>query len=400
MILVDLDTAKTPTNFDLFPRLLAPHGVVIFLVHCKPFCSKRPILLLTRFAAGNPSEEEGFVSLNVHEFVSKLQADLGCDVTIEDLPAGQTIVLARNFTPPSVLPEELTTGVVFHHFLHGNEGELVEKVKQMSAEGELWIAGNDDAAGIGALGAAAGLISEETQFTVHSVLFEDTSLTVDEREGWIHTIRQNPKILEDHLKITTDGEVLVRRAVQGSPSTKNAEIQHFGYSKNSHGHRSVAAAYLPLPGSNEVEVAVEAFGLTDLEDDAPLTAFVGSLDGKKVLGYSYQKLVDTVVIDRKAITSLPESVSAVDAVSLPDTILPAWVGLIEVGRIEKNSIVLVHDALSRVSTLFFVLGIFVLTPTYRCRPCRDSDRPELRGASVLHRRVEIRGSDSVYRVRH
>jgi hypothetical protein len=117
----------------------------------------------------------------------------------------------------------------------------------------------------------------------------------------------------------------------------------------------VAAAYPPLPGPSEVEVAVEAFGITDLEDGAPLNAFVGSVDGKKVLGYSHQKLVDTVVVDRRAITSLPETVSVTDAVSLPDTTLPAWVGLVEVGKIEKNSIVLVHDALSRTPPLLFVL---------------------------------------------
>ena len=296
----------------------------------------------------------------MQEFTSKLEALSAREVFVQHFPAGQSVIVARNFTPPSVLPEELTTDVVFHHFLHGNEGELVEKVKQMPAEGELWIAGNDDAAGIGALGVAAGLIAEEAQFTVHSVLFEDTSLAVEEREGWIHTIRQNPKILEGHLKVTAAGEILVRRAVQGSPSTKNVEIRHFGYSKNSHGHRSVAAAYPPLPGPNEVEVAVEAFGLTDLEDEAPLTAFIGNVDGKKVLGYSYQKLIDTVVVDKKAIVSLPESVSIADAVSLPTAILPAWVGLVEVGRIEKNSVVMVHDALSRMPLLFLVLKVFVL----------------------------------------
>ena len=306
-----------------------------------------PISLLTYFVAGSPSEEEGFVSLSVQEFVSKLHDQSARDVSVKNLPAGQSIVVARNFTPPFALPEELTTNVVFHHFLHGNEGELVEKVKRTPAEGELWVVGNDDAAGIGALGVAAGLIAEETQFTVHSVLFEDTSLSVDEREGWIHTIRQNPRILEDHLKVTAAGEVLVRRAIQGSPGLRTVEISHFGYSKNSHGHRSVTATYPPLPGPNEVEVAVEAFGLTDLEDEVLLTTFVGSVDGKKVLGYSYQKLTDTVVVDKKAIIPLPESISVADAVSLPNTILSAWVGLVEVGRVEKNSIVLVHDALSR-----------------------------------------------------
>ena len=55
--------------------------------------------------------------------------------------------------------------------------------------------------------------------------------------------------------------------------------------------------------------------------------------------------------------------------------------------------------LPRTSSLFFVLGIFVLIPTYRCWPCCGSDHPEVRGASVLHCRVEIQGSDSVYGVR-
>lgn len=263
------------------------------------------------------------------------------------LPAGQSVVFARNFTPASVHPEELTSNLLIHHFIHGNEGELVEKVKTMSAEGELWIVGNDDAAGIGALGIAAALTAEEVQFTVHSVLFEDTTLSIEEREGWIHTIRQNPKILEDHLKVTSAGEVLVRRAVQGSPSIKPAVIKNVGYSRNAHGHGSVAAAYPPLTGPGEIEVAVEAFGLTDLDAEIPLTAFVGTADGQKVVGYSYQKLTDTVVIDKARVIPLIGSVSVTDAVSLPSSVLSAWVGLVELGRIEKKSVILVHDALSR-----------------------------------------------------
>jgi len=298
-------------------------------------------------AGGTPSEEEGFASLTVQEFVSKLEALPAQEVQVQQLPAGQTVIIARNFTPASVLPEDLATNVVVHHFLHGNEGELVEKVKAMPTEGELWIVGNDDAAGIGALGVAAGLIAEEAQFTVHSVLFEDTTLSEEDREGWIHTIRQNPKSLEDHLKVTGAGEVLVRRAVQGSPSVKPSEIKSVGYSKNAHGHRSVSATYPSAAGPGEIEVTVEAFGLTDLEAETPLTAFVGTADGQKVLGYSYQKLIDTVVVDKASVTPLIDSVSPADAVSLPTSVLPAWTGLVELGKIEKNSVVLVHDALSR-----------------------------------------------------
>ena len=217
----------------------------------------------------------------------------------------------------------------------------------MPVDGELWIVGNDDAAGIGALGVAAGLVAEEVRFTVHSVLFEDTTLSFEEREGWVYTIRQNPNILEDHLKVTGSGEVLVRRAVQGSPSIRPAVIKNFGYSRNAHGHSSVAAAYLPPVGPGEIEVIVEAFGLTDLDAETPLTAFVGSADGQKVIGYSYQKLIDTVVVGKASIIPLIDSVSITDAVSLPSSILAAWVGLIELGKIEKTSVILVHDALSR-----------------------------------------------------
>ena len=35
VILATLDISKAPTNLDLFPRLLAPSGVAIFLVHCE-----------------------------------------------------------------------------------------------------------------------------------------------------------------------------------------------------------------------------------------------------------------------------------------------------------------------------------------------------------------------------
>ena len=298
-----------------------------FLVHCKSRLPRRTVSPLIHFSAGDPSEEEGFVSLGVQEFAPVLEDLSAHEVLVQHLPAGQSVVVARNFSPLSALPEELTTAIVFHHSLHGNEGELVEKVKQMPAEGELWIIRNDDAAGICALGVNAGLIAEEALFTVHSVLFKDTSLSADESEGWIHTIHHNPKILEDHLKVTASGEFLVRRAIQGSPNTKDFEIHHVGYSKNSHGRRSVATAYPPLPGPNEFEVAVEAFGLTDCEAETPLTAFVGSVDGKKVLGYSYQKLIDIVAVDKKVITSLPESVSVADAVHCQLPSFPPGSGL-------------------------------------------------------------------------
>ncbi|KAF9642420.1 hypothetical protein BDM02DRAFT_3193301 [Thelephora ganbajun] len=183
VILTNLNISKTPINLELVPRLLAPSGVTIFLIH-----------------SGAPSEEEGFSSLTIQEFASKLEALSAQDIQAQQLPAGQSVIVARNFTPPSFLFEELTTNMITHHFLHRNKGELIEKVKTISTEAELWIVGNNNAASIGALGVAAALIAEEPQFTVHSVLFEDTTLSVKEHEGWIHTIRQNPKVLSGMYK--------------------------------------------------------------------------------------------------------------------------------------------------------------------------------------------------------
>ncbi|KAF9642419.1 hypothetical protein BDM02DRAFT_3133100, partial [Thelephora ganbajun] len=50
----------------------------------------------------------------------------------------------------------------------------------------------------------------------------------------------------------------------------------------------------------------------------------------------------------RSITPLIDSVSVTNTVSLPSSVLPTWVGLVELGGIEKNSVVLIHDALSRV----------------------------------------------------
>jgi hypothetical protein len=221
------------------------------------------------------------------QLVQKLKALSALEVETRELSTGQTVIVARNFTPISVLPEELSQDIHIHNFRHGNEGKLVELVKNMPQGGELWVVGNDDAAGIGALGVAAGLIAEEAQFTVHSVLFEDTSLTIEEREGWVHTIRQNPKILEDHLKVSSSGELLVRRAVQGSAKVRPMPVRSVGFVTNAHGTRSVSAIYPPPVSADEVEIAVNAVGITDLASEVPLAAFFGTAEGKRVCSFFF-----------------------------------------------------------------------------------------------------------------
>jgi hypothetical protein len=109
-------------------------------------------------------------------------------------------------------------GVVIHHFEQGNE-ELVEIVKSLSAGSELWIVGNGDAAGFGALGITACMAAESSNLVVRTLIFETHSISRD-AEVIIHSLRQSPFLLEQHLKYTCAGEVLVRRLVYGSLRSK------------------------------------------------------------------------------------------------------------------------------------------------------------------------------------
>ncbi|KAF9645763.1 hypothetical protein BDM02DRAFT_3189449 [Thelephora ganbajun] len=49
----------------------------------------------------------------------------------------------------------------------------------------------------------------------------------------------------------------------------------------------------------------------------------------------------------------PEKLSSLlrHSVSLPSSVLPAWVGPVKLGRIKKNLVVLIRDALSRSDAL-------------------------------------------------
>jgi len=179
-----------------------------------------------------------------------------------------------NFTPPSVFPEKLTTNIAFHHFLHGNEGELVEKVKRMATEGELWVIGSDDAAGIGALGVSAGLIAEEAQFTVYSVLFGTLPcLLMNARAGSTPSVTTLGS-WEATSRLPCPARFWFAVPSKDRPAPRTSRFTTSD-TPRTHGQRSVAAAFPLLPGPNEVEIAVEAFDLTELEYQTPFTAFVG-----------------------------------------------------------------------------------------------------------------------------
>jgi hypothetical protein len=165
--------------------------------------------------------------------------------------------------------------VVIHHFEHGNEGELVDIVKNLSADSELWIVGDDDALGTGALGLAACIIAESPEYTVHSLLFENHDICPQARESIIYSLRQNTSLLEQHLMYTRSGEVFVRRLIYGQPEVKDTAAPRT-LSDSSKGPLS----YVP-PGikPTDVQVSVRALGIISLSTDKSLVTFVGKVTG-------------------------------------------------------------------------------------------------------------------------
>ena len=215
--------------------------------------------------------------------------------------------------------------------------------------------GNDDAAGIGALGLAACLLAESPEYIVRSALFEDHQLPEVEREKIIGSLRQAPALLEQHLKISTDRHVLVRRLVCGPTEVKDIHAPGFG-PRSSQGHLS--AYFPPIAGENEVEVNVDFLGTIEAAGpNEHLVTFVGSVGESftKVVGIASQPLVNIVLAKQKSLVHVPDDIAETDIAALPSATLVAWMALVESSKISSESIVLLHDAGSREYTCFIYI---------------------------------------------
>jgi len=170
-------------------------------------------------------------------------------------------------------------------------------------------------------------------------------------------------------------------------------VHCIGYSKNSHGRRSVAATYPLFPDPTRSRSPSNCSALPTLRPRFLSPPSSGALMERKRSVVHISGSLTPLSSTRP----LPEFVSVPDVVSLPTAILPAWVRLVKVGRIEKDSVILIHDALSRMSLCFFPLEMFSLTHlAYRHRAYRSSNHPGFGSISVFHRRIK----DLVHRVRH
>ncbi|KAH7909125.1 putative nonribosomal peptide synthetase [Hygrophoropsis aurantiaca] len=340
IILCKLDLSAVPTDLGCLANFLVPSGVLILVVSDSKTLSER-------------SQTE---RLTLHE-VSKKLCTITSDVQVSEGANGSSIIVARITEPALTISACPIKTVVVYPFVHGREGELVEIAKNLSADSEFWITGDDDAAGIGALGIASCIIAESPEYTVRSILFEDHSLSEAAREKVVHALRRNPLLLEQHLKISRAGEVLVRRLVHGSVSVKDVAIPATGLSGQVGFPSAVVAHFPPSLGQFDVEVRVKTLGTGSVPTaESPIT-FVGTVGalgssvknimlGATVVGISYQNPASIVVTRQDTVVPLPSSISVEDAAALPPAFLAAWMGLVQSARISSSSVILIHDALT------------------------------------------------------
>ncbi|KAH9923014.1 putative nonribosomal peptide synthetase [Amylocystis lapponica] len=333
-----------PMSFDIVLRTIA---LSQFLAE-----SGALILLVTEQTTkdAGPSHED----LSLETLVDRLRALSADDVQVKELSSGEAVILARHFSPTVDVSEE-DNQVLIYHMEHGNEGALVELVKTITSGSELWVVGNDDAAGIGALGVAACLAAESPDYIVRSILFEDQTMEQDEREAIIHMVRQKPYPLEQHMKVASSGDLYVRRLVHGGQNVKDIAVQAVGASLSPSGAVTLSASFPPAVLPNDVEVRVSRIGLHDVSETSPAT-FVGTVEvigsdvrglekGDKIVAVAVRPLATSIVVDSKSVVKLPAGVSLEDAATLPGIMIAPWIGLQH--DLSGDSVVLIHDALSR-----------------------------------------------------
>jgi hypothetical protein len=304
------------------------------------------------------------------DLLQQLRALPRVEVSVADFNAKDALILVRSTAVGDTVEELPSDDVVIHHFKHGNEGQLVEIVKSLSVSSELWIVGNDDAPGCGAMGITACVAAESPEFTVRTLLFENHDISPEARAEIIHSLRQSPLLLERHLKYSGDGEIFVRRLVYGSPEVKAVTAAGILASTS----KSQVVPYFPRNiRPTEAQVSVNALGMDNMSGDKALFAFVGKITHlgsnvtnvslgtnvsrlplliphhvkivlfPQVVGVVNGAITDIVVVDQTSIVALPSNLID-NAAALPITALAAWYALLETTRITDKSTVLIHDA--------------------------------------------------------
>ena len=202
---------------------------------------------------------------------------LGLDISVANLDTGEELILVRSGLPTPSQEDSISEAeVVIHHFTRGTEEELVAIVNKLSGNSEIWILGDDNAVGIGALGIAACIIAESPNFIVHSVLFENAELPLETREQVVQILRRVPSLLEQHLKYTVTGDILVRRLVYSSKDAQPS-VAPGAAIKTPLANDQIAAYFPPDIKATDVQISVDFFGIDNISADKPSVAFVGTI---------------------------------------------------------------------------------------------------------------------------
>ena len=214
---------------------------------------------------------------NLAAFVEQLEAVSHFGVSVTNLNAAEAIILIRSSTICPETTEDPGNKLVVHHFTHGNEEQLVRIITGLSEDSEIWIVGDDDALGIGALGIAACIIAESPNFVVRSLVFENLGLDTKARDDIVRSLRRNPYLLEQHMKYTATGDVFVRRLVYGSGQVEASPA--LGEKTES----SVSTFVQPEPrillGPKEMQLSVDFLGVDITRGDKSFVAFLGTVAG-------------------------------------------------------------------------------------------------------------------------
>ncbi|KAH7927995.1 putative nonribosomal peptide synthetase [Leucogyrophana mollusca] len=344
-------------SFDIVLHAVDLSAVPVDLQHLADFLVPSGILILIVSDSKAPSDSSQIEHLSLPELCTKLSAITSSDVQVSQGTNGSSIVIVRITESVLSIPACPFKTIVVHPFVHGKEEELVDIAKNLSADTEFWITGNDDAAGIGALGIAACMIAESPEFTVRSILFEDHSLSGAAREKIVYDLRGNSLLLEQHMKISRAGEIFVRRLVHGSAAVKDVMIPAVGFSGPTGLPSSVSAHFPPSLGDSDVEVRVSALGIESTPTAKSAITFVGIvgalgpsvkaiMPSATVVGISCQSPANVIIAGQDDVVPLPPSVSVKDAAALPPAFLAAWIGLVHHARMTSSSVVLIHDALT------------------------------------------------------
>lgn len=211
---------------------------------------------------------------NLAAFVEQLEAVSHFKISVTNLNAAEAIILVRSSPIHPETTEDPGNKLVVHHFTHGNEEQLVKIITGLSEDSEIWIVGDDDAIGIGALGIAACIIAESPDFVVRSLVFEDHRLNTKARNDIVRSLRRNSSLLEQHMKYTATGNVFVRRLVYGSGHIKAspALCDKTG--------SSVSTFVQPrILGPTEMQLSVDFLGMDNTPGEKSYVAFLGTIAG-------------------------------------------------------------------------------------------------------------------------